>query len=104
MSGLWECAECAQENEASDETCIACEEPRPSQDADGDSNDKYSGYKVAQILTVEDVPGKLKLRVVQLDLGGGADKAIKVCERKTFVPLPDEVRRLRSLSCVRIWR
>lgn len=78
MTDVWECAECAQENEAGDEACLACEEPRPQNDSGHGGDDKYAGYKVAEILAVEDVAGKAKLRVVQLDIGNGAEKAIKV--------------------------
>lgn len=81
----WECPECAQENEASDDLCIACEEPRPAGSSGGDGEDgPYAGYKIALILDVEDVPGK-KLRVVRLDIGKGPDNAIKVLRVRPYL-------------------
>lgn len=74
-SPAWECAACEMENEGSDDTCVACEEPRPIADAD---EGRYANYKVAKILSVSDVAGKAKLRTVVLDFGAGEDKAIKV--------------------------
>jgi hypothetical protein len=43
----WICLECEQENEASDEACIACDEPRPAPPEAAD--ERYVGYKVGAL-------------------------------------------------------
>ena len=41
----WTCLECEQENEFTDEACIACDEPRPKA-AEPEAVDPYAGFKV----------------------------------------------------------
>ena len=45
----WVCAECAQENEGSDEVCVACEEPRPAAAEPEADGGRYAGYKVGAL-------------------------------------------------------
>ena len=69
----WECPECAQENEAGDAVCCACDEPRPAAEAasgDGEPG-RYAGYAVGLVLTCDDVPGKDKLKKLTVDVGAG---------------------------------
>mmetsp|Transcript_1451 Transcript_1451/g.3935 ORF Transcript_1451/g.3935 Transcript_1451/m.3935 type:complete len:182 (-) Transcript_1451:7-552(-) len=66
-SGPWRCAECEQDNEAADEVCCACEEPRPATEpAEGA---RFKGYVVGLVISAEKVPNKDKLTVVQVDVG-----------------------------------
>ena len=69
----WECPECAQENEAADALCCACDAPRPATEAaaGGDEAVRYAGYAVGLVLTCDDVPGKDKLKKLSVDVGGG---------------------------------
>uniref|UniRef100_A0A7S1NGC2 RanBP2-type domain-containing protein n=1 Tax=Eutreptiella gymnastica TaxID=73025 RepID=A0A7S1NGC2_9EUGL len=59
----WECQECAQENEADDQVCVACDEPRPKE-----SNPRYQGYKVGSIVETAAIP-KTKLTEIKVDIG-----------------------------------
>ena len=46
-AGPWECPECTQENEPSDEVCCACDAPRPAAAGDGDgAGNALEHYKV----------------------------------------------------------
>ena len=68
----WECPECAQENEAGDAACCACDAPRPAAEAsagDGEPS-RYAGYVVGLVLTCDDVPGKDRLKKCSVDVGG----------------------------------
>ena len=60
---MWECQECAQENEADDQVCVACDEPRPKE-----SNSRYEGYKVGSVLETAAIP-KTKLTAITVDVG-----------------------------------
>lgn len=61
-TGGWECSECCQENDATDDVCVACEQPRPA-DA------RYNGYRVGLVMSSEGVPGKDKLHKLSVDVG-----------------------------------
>lgn len=63
----WECEECSQENEATESVCCACEAARPA--SESTSEDRFKGYVVGVVVSVEDVPKKDKLTVAQVDVG-----------------------------------
>ena len=69
----WTCAECEQENEASDAVCVACDEPRPAV-AECEVG-RFAGYHCALVLSCEEVPGK-KLRVLTVDTGRAELKVV----------------------------
>ena len=60
----WECEECEQPNDAEEEECIACGEPKPAF-----VDPKFDGYKIGIITESKDIP-KTKLREVKIDIGG----------------------------------
>ncbi|KAJ3189567.1 hypothetical protein HK101_008902 [Irineochytrium annulatum] len=68
MSDPWTCIECEYENEPTDVACASCDIPRPLETANSD--DRYAGFKVGLIESVEEIP-KTKLRQVVVDLGSG---------------------------------
>ena len=71
----WVCTECAQEHEGEDASateCIACGEIRPTSEptvATEDADDKYRGFKVGVIHSIEDISDKLK--ACTIDIGTG---------------------------------
>ncbi len=77
-AAAWECPECAQENEAGDAACCACDAPRPAPagGADEEEASRFAGFKVGSVLTCEDVPGKDKLKALTVDVG--AAEALKI--------------------------
>ncbi|CAK9070929.1 Phenylalanine--tRNA ligase beta subunit (Phenylalanyl-tRNA synthetase beta subunit) (PheRS) [Durusdinium trenchii] len=60
----WLCGECEQENPAEELACIACEAPKP---VSGDG--KFEHFAVALVKTCEPVPGKDKLKKLEVDVG-----------------------------------
>ena len=69
----WECPECAQENEAADEACCACDAPRPAAPpAAGEEGGKYAGIVCGLVLTCEAVAGKDTLKELSVDVGAAA--------------------------------
>lgn len=75
----WVCAECEFECEAEDTVCPSCEAPYPERA--GGARDRYHGYKVCQIMTVDLLKAPLKkLQVAICDEGaaGAEEKLILV--------------------------
>ena len=74
MPAVWECPECCNENEATNATCQACDEPSPAGDAAASEEDsRYNGYKVGLITALEELSataGGKKLKKVTVDIGG----------------------------------
>jgi tRNA-binding EMAP/Myf-like protein len=106
----WECPECAQENEAADEACCACDAPRPPPAGGGgdgdDEDDKYRGYKVGVVMECVDVPNKDKLRALLVDVGAG--EALKIVTNAPNVAVGARVvvatvgAKARCVACVRM--
>ncbi|CAE7399977.1 pheT [Symbiodinium natans] len=63
----WICPNCEQENPAEEATCVACEAPRPAV-----VDPKFEGYVVGLVQTCEPVPGKDKLKKLEVDVGDSA--------------------------------
>ena len=63
----WVCSSCEYENESSAATCESCEEAAPVASTSSTS----LLIVVAKVLSVEPVPNKDKLKVVQVDVGSG---------------------------------
>jgi tRNA-binding EMAP/Myf-like protein len=105
----WECPECAQENEAADEACCACDAPRPPPAAGAgggdDEDDKYRGYKVGVVTECVDVPNKDKLRALLVDVGAG--EPLKIVTNAPNVAVGARVvvatvgAKARCVACVR---
>ena len=72
----WVCADCENENAAANETCEACDTPRPAVATDDSASGTRAGFLVGLVATCEPVAGKDKLLALTVDVGGTALVAI----------------------------
>ncbi|CAE7458707.1 pheT, partial [Symbiodinium microadriaticum] len=63
----WICEECGQENPAEETICVACGAPKPAV-----VDPRFDGYVVGLVQTCEPVPGKDKLKKLEVDVGESA--------------------------------
>ncbi|CAL1133909.1 unnamed protein product [Cladocopium goreaui] len=68
----WLCPECEQDNPCEEAACIACEAPKPAGAADA----KFENFVVALVQSCEAVPGKDKLKKLEVDVGGEVLKIV----------------------------
>ena len=67
---LWTCAECDNDDNAAEDVCDACGEPRAAVPA-ADSS-PLAGFVVGLVLSCEGVPGKDRLKLLSVDIGRAA--------------------------------
>eukprot|EP01061_Rhynchopus_euleeides_P001550 TRINITY_DN11100_c0_g1_i1.p2 TRINITY_DN11100_c0_g1~~TRINITY_DN11100_c0_g1_i1.p2 ORF type:complete len:152 (+),score=64.41 TRINITY_DN11100_c0_g1_i1:53-508(+) len=63
---VWECPECAYENEPETQVCEACDTEREVEE-----DPRYAGYKVGEVKECEDIPKTQKLKQIKVDIGEG---------------------------------
>ncbi len=68
----WSCNACGFDgNDECDAVCGACDEPRPTAPSGTTANDSpFANLAVGLIVSVEDVPGKDKIKKCIIDVGG----------------------------------
>ncbi|GAX82087.1 hypothetical protein CEUSTIGMA_g9515.t1 [Chlamydomonas eustigma] len=85
----WECIACGQENEAADDLCCACEEPRPAASTLPGESSALAGYVVGLVTSSEPVPKKDRLTVLKVDIG--AEEEIQVVTNASNVVVGSRV-------------